>query len=200
MAGWIAKKMQNSRVLMCIKEVKWELEAGDKMHRATILALTHFLREGMFDEDGFPEDMLDRPLDYSRDDLFQIYEGMENIRNGNTLQIEQTKKNMKNFGMNLPEFSIQHAKNMNKAIEVLMCTIGAGLTTDRRDDVRDIWKYLSGSREHIKQAIMGIKEFEVKTAEATGVPSEGMFANRPIEEWVVACEFVPSIFVKELEF
>ena len=42
MAGWLAKKMQNSIVYMCIKEVNWELETTGKGHHANILALAHY--------------------------------------------------------------------------------------------------------------------------------------------------------------
>jgi hypothetical protein len=198
MVGWLAKKMQNSRVYMCIKEVKWELETTGKEHHATILALGHYFRREMFNDVEFPSEVIDRPLDYSRDDLMRFYGMMEDIRNGVSMQIEQTEKNMGKFGMELPEASIQHAKNTRRALEVWMCTVGAGVVIDRRDDVRDIWKYLSASRGHLEQAILGIRLVEQTTAEMTGMPSEGMFGVLDIEEWIAACEFVPSIFVKEL--
>ncbi|PCJ60345.1 MAG: hypothetical protein COA65_03710 [Rhodospirillaceae bacterium] len=200
MVGWFAKKMQNSKVYMCIKEVKWELETTDKGHHATILALGQFLRQEVFTDIELLGEALDRPLDYSRDDLVHFYEMLENIRNKNAIQLEQTKKNMRRLGIELPEASVQHVKNTSRGLEVWMCTLGAGIAVDRRDDIRDIWKYLSASRSHLEQAILGLRQVEKVTEEMTGMPSAGMFGNFDIEKWIAACEFIPSIFVKELDF
>jgi len=117
MLGWLVKKGQNSRVFMCIKEVKWELEAGSPLKRATILALAQIFRSDMFSELGDSQDVLDCPFDYSRADLMQFYEMLEDIRNQSTMQIEATQKNMKQFGMELPDFAVDHAKHVIKGLK-----------------------------------------------------------------------------------
>lgn len=195
MLGWLLKKSQNSRVYMCIQEVKWDLEMANQLRRATILAIAQIVREEALESSDFPRDVLDRPLDYPRDYLMNLYEKMESIRNINTLELEQTKKNMRTFGMELPEFAVTHAKNAARGLEVWMCTVGAGITPDRRDDVREIWHYLSGSFDSVGEAISGLRATELKTAELTGVPEAGIFSDIEQDEWVEACHFVPASFV-----
>ncbi|MCH7805951.1 MAG: hypothetical protein IH995_02245 [Proteobacteria bacterium] len=198
MVGWFAKKGQNSRVYMCVKELKWELEGGDSLKRATILALAQYFRFEIFDDCGISMDVIDRPLDYSREDLLRLYEILETVRNQNTFQIEQTKKTMIRFGMELPQFSIEHAKNTSRALEVWMCTLGAGITPDKRDDVRIVWSRLASSFDYIEEAILHIRQIEKKTAEMTGVSDAGMFSTLNSTDWVELCRFVPSVFLKEL--
>lgn len=183
---------------MCIKEVQWDLQKADLFRRATILAISSLLRVEVIESSGVPHDVVDRPLDYTRDDLLRFYEQMEDIRNANTFQIEQTQKIMRRLGTELPEFSVQHAKNTGRGLEVWMCTVGAGINPDRRDAVREIWQFLSESREHLGNAIAGLREVEQLTANMTGMPPGGMFSSVNTEEWLEACRFVPSSFVKDL--
>jgi hypothetical protein len=180
---------------MCIKEVKWTLEMGDPLKRATIFALAQMFRAQMFDEESLPADLLHQPFNYSRDQLMKIYEILETIRNQNTLQIEATKRGMRNVGMELPQFSIDHAKNAGRSLEVWMATIGVGVCPERRDDVRLIWSYLNGSRDQLPDAISSLRKIEEKTAVMTG-SSADMF-NLRNEEWLDICNFLPEAFVKE---
>ena len=99
MLGWLASKGQNSRVYMCIKEVKWELETADAVKRATVLAVAQFLRDEALSAAEISMDVLDRPLDYRRDDLMGFYEQLETIRNHNGVQIEAIKRNMRRLGI-----------------------------------------------------------------------------------------------------
>jgi hypothetical protein len=50
MLGWLAKKSENARAYMCMKEVKWDLERADGLRRATLLLLAERLRVGMTDK------------------------------------------------------------------------------------------------------------------------------------------------------
>lgn len=199
MVGWFAKKAQNSRVYMCIKEVKWTLEAADPVKRATILALAQLLRGQVVNETDFPADTFSRPLDYSRDELMRVYEGFENIRNQNNFQIDAAQKNMRRLGMELPQFSVDHAKNTGRSIELWMCTIGAGICPERRDDVRLIWSYLAQSYSFVPDAIAGLRRVERQTTEMTGFVDQGMFSVTN-EDWMECCQFFPDAFFKELRF
>jgi hypothetical protein len=192
MVGWLAKKAQNSRVYMCIKEVKWELETATPLRQATILALAQYFRGRMLREMDVPDAMLDKPLDYSRSDLWSIYDILETLRNQNTLQLDATIKNARRIGMELPQFSIDHAKATSRALEVWMATLGAGIVPDRRDDVRAIWSHLSGSLEHVEEAIIQLRTVEQRTSEMTGMPAEEMFAEINPNDWLAYCRFVPS--------
>lgn len=133
MLGWLAKKGQQSRVYMCIKEVKWDLESADAVRRAMIVAMATIIRVDVIEGSGLPQEVLNRPLDYSRDDLMRFYVQLEDIRNANNLQIQNVQKMMRRFGTELPDFAIEHAKLTGRALEVWMCTIGAGIAVDRRD-------------------------------------------------------------------
>ncbi len=195
MLGWLKKKGQDSRIYMCIKEVKWELETADQIKRARILAIASALRNYCFSAGEIPIDVLDRPLDYSRNDLMLFYEYIETIRN-NVVQIPHTKKMLGKFGMELPAFVEDHAKMTRKALEVWMSTIGSGIATERRDDVRDIWKFLAQSKPFINEAMDQIVDNERTTLKMTGQTDEdGVFVNYDRDEWESACEFVPSQFV-----
>lgn len=198
MFGWLKKKAQDSRVYMCIKEVKWELESGNSVHRAKILAIATILGKEFFRSGEIPIDVVDRPLDYSREDLMGFYEVLENIRNDNTLQIVNMKKMMKKFGMEFPKFAEDHAKQTGRSLEVWMATVGAGIAIDRRDDVREIWKFLTMSKASLDEAISEIVAIENKTMEMTGQEG-GMFSAYDPEEWKDACNFLPAQFTKELD-
>ncbi|MCH7777634.1 MAG: hypothetical protein IH878_14020 [Gemmatimonadetes bacterium] len=198
MLGWLAKKGESSRVYMCIKTVKWDLETGSAVKRATVLALAQLLRAEMLAQSGIPMDVLDRPLDYSRNDLLSFYDLLETARNQNTMQIEATKKNMRHLGMELPQFAVDHAKTTGQGLEVWMCTLGAGIVPERRDDVRTIWSYLAGSLDHVGEAISHLREVEQQTAAMTGIEDTGMFSVIDTNDWTEQCGFVPSVFSKEL--
>lgn len=190
MLQWIDKKGEDARVYMCIKEIKGELGVADGVQRATIMAMAQLLRQSMFNDTG-TEGVADRPLDYSRSELMQFYGGLESIRNQSAVEIERTKANMLRLGMTLPQFAIDHAKNTSRGLEIWMCTLGAGICPNRREDVRDIWSYLTGSLDYIAVAITNIKEIERRTCEMTGA---GPIFGLSYSEWFGLCEYVPSMF------
>lgn len=191
MLQWIGKKGEDARVYMCIKEIKGELGVADGVQRATILAMAQLLRPSLFEDTG-TANIVDRPLDYSRSELMKFYGGLEDIRNQGAIEIENTKANMLRFGMELPQFAIDHAKNTSRGLEVWMCTLGAGICPNRREDVREIWSHLTGSLDDIAVAINKIKEVERRTLEMTGAV-ESMFTPS-YSEWFGLCDYVPSMF------
>lgn len=193
MFGWLKTKGENSRVYMCTKEVKWELERGDGIKSAMILALAQFFRVAMLEEIGVPQDMIDRPPIYPRDDLMRIYSAVEGMRNQNRLQLARSKKVSANIGIELPEFVEQHTKNCERALEVWMCTLGTGIQPDIRPDVRLIWQYLSVSPASLEAGVARLFEIEHMIAEMSGTP-ESMFEGVTAHEWIAECAFVPAMF------
>lgn len=197
MLEWLMKKGQNSRVLMCIKEVKWELEAADPTRRAAILIVAQSLRTSALSEDAIPASVFDRPLDYSRDDLMRFYGILEDIRNMGTAQLEQNQRGLRRLGIEMPEFAVRHAKDTNKALEIWMCTLGAGICPDRRDDVRVVWRLLADARSHLAEGAAHLKKVERMTSDATG-ESASMMDVPAWAELQQLCAFVPSSFTSQL--
>lgn len=197
MLQWLTNRNHDARVYMCIKEVKWDLETADPIKRAKILACAISLFQEMRDPEFPLEQLVNRPLDYPRKDLLMIYENLENLRNDCVRQWEHMKKNMGQFGMDLPDFSEQHFKLSRRALEIWMITVGAGIAPNRRDDVREIWKMLTASKSMLEEAIESLFEVEEKTCSLTGQPG-GMFSFINPIGWKEACNFVPEQFSKEL--
>ena len=77
--------------------------------------------------------------------------------------------------------------------------LGEEIAPERRDEVREIWKYLTSSVDHVEQAIDYLRDVEQKTSEMTGMPSEGMFGIIDRSQWIENCQFVPAAFAKELD-
>tara|TARA_B110000967_G_C18877573_1_gene559248 strand:- start:1182 stop:1778 length:597 start_codon:yes stop_codon:yes gene_type:complete len=195
--GWFTKKLQNSRVVMTVKEVKWDLESGGERRQAKILALASVLGKEFFEGCGIPDDVANRPLDYSRADLMRFYEDLEDIKISMTQQIDGLKKMSSRMGMQFPKFAQDHAEDTRRALEIWMVTVGAGIVIDRRDDVRDIWGMLTNSKASLDVVMDEILALEAKTAEMTGEQSM-IFSLISREDWKAYCDFVPTQFSKEL--
>lgn len=198
MLGWLAKKGENARVYMCVKEVLWDLERADGLRRATLLMLAQWFRLTMTEDGGLPNNLLDRPLDYTRADLVQFYGMLETIRNNAVRQNEHLQKTMPRLGIKMPDFAVQHVKDTNRGIEIWMCTVGCGIAPDVRDDVRKIWQHLGSSHQHIRDAMLRLKSIEVATQELTGEDTSMMFDAVPLGDWLIGAEFVPGAFKADL--
>ncbi|QQS11557.1 MAG: hypothetical protein IPK81_18585 [Rhodospirillales bacterium] len=198
MLGWLVKKGQNSRVYMCVKEVKWEVEAADATRRASLLALAQLYRVELFDEYPGIASAIDRPLDFGREDLMRFYEMLEDIRNAANLNLESTQKTFRRLGGELPDFAVKHAKLTTRALEIWMCTVGAGIQPSLRDDVRAIWRDLQGASKDITKGIDHLREVESRTAATTGGSGPAMFAGVDTDRWIEVSKYVPAGFSKEL--
>jgi hypothetical protein len=190
MLKWLLRKNEDARIYMCIKEVKWELQAADPLKRATILAMAQLVHETTIDE--AIAHALNHPLDRSREFLIELYRGLEDVRNRCRLELDATKTSMRRFGMELPQFSVEHAKITERGVEVWMCTVGAGISPHLRDEVRQIWAYLVDARGHVELAIEKLRDIERRTCEMTG--AAGMFPPMSDEQWEDLCGYVPTMF------
>lgn len=198
MFGWLAKKGEHARIYMCVKELSMALEAASGVGRAKILALASLLRTQLFCEEGLPMEVLERPMDFQTDHLFLVYEGLEEIRNHNIAEISVTKKRLAQFGMSLPAATEKHAKNTSLAVEVWMATLASEIVTERRNQVRNIWKMLHLSRPHLEDALDEIVHTESQTASMFGGPERGPLASVDRAEWLDLCEYYPPQFALEL--
>lgn len=197
MLKWFLKKGQNARVVMCIKALLWELEAAEPVKRAKFLALAHVILQDFLDNVGIPFDVFDKPLDYTRDDLMRFYENLEDARISAESQRDQLSKSL---GESFPKFALEHAINMNRALEIWMVTIGIGIVPERRDDVRKVWLMLTQSKPYLDDAIDEILKMEAGTAAILGSMYTTFFSNLDVTEWKNKCEFIPSQLMKELYF
>jgi hypothetical protein len=136
-------------------------------------------------------------MSFSRRDLLAIYEALETMRNGAQAQREHLEKTMKKMGGEIPAFAIDHMKETNRGLEVLMCTVGAGIVPERRDEVRAIWEMLVGSKQHLLAAFAHLREVEEKSSRLTGAESD-TFGLIEDAAWLQACQFVPTIFMMRL--
>jgi hypothetical protein len=212
MLEWLKAKGENSRVFACVKDVKFVLENADEVRRAVILALASFFRMTLLADDQHLLKLLDCPLDYGRDELMSVYRSLEDIRNQMIAEFEDVqrsvredsaaiRRNFSSIGIRttgpteVPEFSVKHAKNVQRSIEIWMCTLGAGIVPARRDDVRLIWRYLVGSISSLPVAIQELRLIESRTAEMTRMPDAKMFGDIKPEQWMEFCRYVPSSFM-----
>ena len=191
-----------SKIFMCIKDVKWTLESMPPSDRAYILAMATFTRIKMIQptlsELNLPEDILHQPIKNTESNLYTLYNVLEKLRNSSSFQRTQTEKNLKNLGMPMPEYAKGHAIASERALEVWMCTIGLGITPNKKNDVIEIWKLLINTVDLIDDSIERIYEFLDKTAEDTGAMDTNtveLFTSLDKKTWKEESYFTPD-FIK----
>ncbi len=72
-----------------------------------------------------------------------------------------------------------------------MCTLGAGVVPNRRDDVRKIWRHMRQAGPYLEEAIKQIIENEKLTEGVTGQQA-AFFSNFDETDWRRLCDFSPS--------
>ena len=194
MFGWVRKKSENSRVYMCVKELKWELEAASQVKRAKILALSQLIRTLSMDS---LEGALENPFEYQREDIVFIYNDLEDLRNGMTGQLKHLEKSFKNLGIDFPDDWKNHVKLTQRAVEVWMTLIGCGMAPDSRDDVRKIWQYLNDSKPSLLLALQELRATSAMQAEFTGTDLFSEFGHSD-EMWLKLCQASTDRFSKSL--
>jgi hypothetical protein len=155
MFEWFKKKSQSSRVFMCIKETKWTIGTHDYKKRAKILIIVFQLRNQLFKDTAdaeLPLSVLYEPTSYSEDVLMDFYDVLQNIRDNATLQRKQIKTGMAQMDMEFPKFAEEHAKDTNTALEVWMASIGASIFSDKKPEVREIWRLILDSYHFLDDA------------------------------------------------
>ena len=204
MLSWLKSKNDSARVYMCMKELMWDLESASPLRRARILILGQIVRATTFGLEPTMQDIFDRPFDYPRSDLIELYEGIEKIRNQANSQLEHLKKiSVSLTGAELPEVVVSRSKDSSRGLEIWMCTLGAGVAPNRRDEVRQIWELLQSSIGAVPEAVESLlKDDELmqqRSMQLTGHTNQTMWDDLSIDQIALACRFVPSIFTKRLE-
>lgn len=201
MFGWLNKKAEHARVSMCIKELKWSLESYSDLKVMKIWATAALLKNEMFGSDSLSEGVLNQPFDYPRNELMQLYSGMEDIRNNNEIQFKQLQKGMQRFEIEIPDFAKEQVEITRRATELWMVTIGAGVVPEKRDEVRKIWSLINDSKGSLSEAIEDLRRVELLTAEVTGFGDSGphYFNEINTETWISICEFRPRALVASIE-
>jgi hypothetical protein len=197
MFGWLAKKGEDARVFMCVKEVKWELEKADGVRRATILLIAQYFRLNM-EKEGLENRVFDNPFAYTRTEMLQFYSGLEVTRNNMVRGHEHTNRMMQPLS-GWPDYAARHSRNAIRGMEVWMCNTGAAVAPAVRDDIRLLWNRLNGSKGFLTEAIKSLREVERMTESATGVSggSGGIPDALSVDEWPRIASFVPSVFRTE---
>lgn len=194
MQSWLYNIEKKILVSICIKDLKLDLEAASHRQRAEVLALAQHLRCEVLEQIGIDQDVLDNPLEFNRARLIQQFEMMERIWDQARHHLRIAIKNLHHDGRRLPGISLQHVQNTLCALELWMCTLGAGFVADKRHEVGHIWQILEASQGSLEQAISSMRQVEVHTVNLTGIPRAGMFHRIDTDEWLKRCNFIPSAF------
>jgi len=182
---------------MCIKELKWTLEAEGDEYTARVLALAQVLRVQFAADDPALRAGLDRPSTFAKSDLFDIYVPLEDLKIKASLQLDANIANFKRMGMPMPNFAIDHARVSNRALEVWMCTVGGAILPKRRGDVIEIWRSLQSATPHVRGALDQIRSVEARTSAIVGERVD-MFATIDDAEWLAECRHVPAEYQNEV--
>lgn len=122
-----------------------------------------------------------------------IYAALEGVRNQGKMQLEHVRKQLRHLNADMPEFTIIHEKLATRAFEVWMCTIGASICPERRDDVQKIWQMLKESIPYINEGVALIKNEEQTIAKITGeITPRFDFLER--KDLHLMCNDIPSAF------
>jgi hypothetical protein len=191
MFGWLIAGAQKSRVLMCTKELKWDLESADDMRRSMILLLGQHFRL-MTVKNGIENDAFDKPENYTKDEMLQFYTAMEGLRNNATLERERLRK-LARLGGVFPQYAEDHSKNCNRGIEIWMCTVGTVFAQSAKKDVTAIWKMFLQQPATIRRAFDHLKDIAQRTHKDTGAGGD-MLADVTMDDWLAAANFVPTAY------
>lgn len=88
----------------------------------------------------------------------ELYNALENMRNSAEYQLKQIKQF---FGKeNFPDFSQEQFTLARRGLEVWMCTLGAAISPERREDVQEMWEKLASSKHMIPEALEELRRRE----------------------------------------
>ena len=192
MKSWLYNIEKKMRVSISIKDLKWDLQASSGKQRAEILVLAQYLRCVVLEQEGIDQSILDKTLDFTHEELIMQFEVIEHIRDQARSHLLMTIKKIHRSGDQLLYSSNKHIQNILCALELWMCTIGAGFIPEKREDISYIWLVLTGSHCYREQAISSM--LKMRIGNLTGVPRDGKFDKLNASEWLSQCDFVPSPF------
>lgn len=190
--GWLADRAFDARVAMTTKELLWDIESASALRRAMILALAQLLRTEMFGSPNLPSAVLSQPEDFGRPGIGQYYWNLETVRNNAVAQQETLQRNLPQLGLALPQFTIDHARNTQRALELWMVTLGCAVHSKSRPETIKCWNLLRGAFDELPAAIDELERIETLNAEAAGQHGNNAgFASIDRSQWIEWCRYVP---------
>lgn len=192
MKSWLYNIENKMRVSISVKDLKWDLQASSSKQRAEILVLAQYLRCVVLEQEGIDQSVLDKTLDFTREELIKQFEVIEHIRDQARSHLLMTIKKIHRSGDQLLYSNNKHIQNTLCALELWLCTIGAGFIPEKREDISYIWLVLTGSHCYHEQAISCMLKTQI--GNLIGVPRAGKFDKLNASEWLSQCDFVPSPF------
>lgn len=162
MAGWLIK----TRIRMCVKSLKLNLENNDGLDRAKTLAMSQLLWIKFLEEVPGLNLAFEHTDRFSHDQLLEVYKALEEARYMAEVGLRQQKKIFKNWEAGwgiLPPSQItippppknivrdleNHVKLTIRALDVWMVSVSRGIMPSTTKDVIYIWNMLEGSKEHL---------------------------------------------------
>jgi len=192
MFGWLKHKGDNARIHMCIKELKYHLEASNHERIAVILAMATLVRVVGMEENGFPRIIFDRPDVLPRDALLETYDSMDSTRIANVRKLDGAMQLARRANARLSDVVIQQSRLSDRALEVWMCTIGGAIIPERMEDVREIWRLLKSAIPHLPEACSTLYQWNSQFAFPIGPRST--IAEIDGDAWMEECGFIPSAY------
>lgn len=168
MFGFLKKKNQDVRVLMCIKQADLLLSSYSEKRRARILIMLtmcqlEFRSTGI---DIF--NLILHPHMFSRKELMTAYESLEDSRNNMIQQLSQTAKMAHQIYGDFPSFAKKHAEDTRTALEIIMATLGGNIVNNQKHNILKIWKFLETTKQQLNEAFSEINQTVEKTSEIIG--------------------------------
>jgi hypothetical protein len=116
---------------------------------------------------------------------------LEGFRDQHGHSLDATASTSRRVNAELSEMLAEHARLATRAVEVWMCTLGAGIIPHSREDVVLIWSYLTSPSSYVERAIADLRHVEQLARDATG-GAVVMLPPIAHEDWKKLCTYVPS--------
>lgn len=194
MFKWFSNKSINARIKLCTKEVLWDLEQSDPIRCAEILTMLTLLRWDLIREGGSFSLPLDSPSFIPRETLIAKYEGLEHARNMSSTQGDLIVKQLTASDLPSGTSLKGHLLKSRRALEVLMITIGIGINSSIKEDVRSVWNLLHKSAISIDEALTRLREFEDMSNALSPWSATTTFSTLDFEFLKQESTYSPSIY------
>jgi len=157
--GFVARKLQNGRIIMTSKELKLHLDSCGPEDAATILLLATLLRlESGKDQGAIGEALFFTPNLVPEHELRNYYNFFEDMINKANAQAAAFQKSQ--FG--LPPLIRDQVKFTNHAARLWMVTIGAAIRRESLADAKYIWRKIEASLGSLQNATQRLKTIETQ--------------------------------------
>lgn len=174
--------LQKISIFFAIKELKMRIEQKDAYQNAALLFYANIARSALPNPNQLLK-AIDNPLIVKKHELESIFTLIQNI------YIEHTEKvNLLKQQLNTTETEYRNIlEPYEKCYLVWLGTIGAGISTSRLNDVRNIWHKLLESLQYLPAILE-------KESELDYILGENFMNEANKVELLEIASYVPSIF------